>query len=413
MSYQLVAAIARSKNQASEWSPVDLSAVAINDIFATYSKVWLTLTNTAFTGQVYCDLDAIRTMIGADTRPRTLPQWLSGIGNASLPTVSALPTLTSKQVKYNDVYRAGYTVRRYAVGRHPDTQLPDGDKHDLLLSKDGVDFTQWWRYCLVTVNGMVHRVAGSNDGLVVIDGGRSGRIANDNQLGLISFREVGQIDTIPITASMIYKNASDQKYANYANIKLPYDVSNKTVLLVLGGYLHALDSVYRINGDQSLRIDFNNYKFPERIFESQQRLSLAPLQLARSPNNPEQVAVDNLYSDQSILAYLTLTQSFLVVVNTDALYVRRHPVEMARLPGRYITADTMGRYPLVSAMGRIYDYRAFPHAGKNVLVTDIAVDNHYNFATTMWKDEHSVDPTRYSSWPWDWAQAQLLEIGRT
>ncbi len=413
MSYQLVGAIARSKNQASAWSTVDLTAVNINDIFKLYSKVWLTLTNTAFAGQVYCDLDAIRAMIGASTRPRTLPSWLASIGNTSLPTVTARPILTSKQVKYNDVYRAGYTVQRYAIGRHKDTQLPDGDKHDLLISKPGVDFNQWWRYCLVTVNGMVHRVGGSTDGLVVIDGGRSGRIANDNQLGLLSFREVGQLETIPITAAMVYKHTPDQKYANFAHIKLPYDVSTKTVLLVLGGYLHVLDSTYRQSGDRTLRVDFNNYKFPERIFESSKRLSLDALQLDRNPNNLDQVGVADLYSDQSILAYLTLPQSFLVIVNTDSLYVRRHPVEMARLPGRYIAPGSMGRYPLVSTFGRIHDYRAFPHAGKSVLVTDIARDYQYNFSTTMWKDEHSVDPTCYSSRPWVWSQAQLLEIGRT
>lgn len=413
MPYLYAGATARSKNNANQWSAVDLSNVDLNVIFRSYSQVYVTLTHTSLPGQMYLDLNAVRETIPIDTGFRTISNWLATLGNATLPTQPLPPVTTAKVALYNDVHHAGYRVRTVAAGRHPDSQINPGDKHDLMISGRNLDFRQWWRYCLVTVNGMYHRVGASSEGLYVIDGARSGRIANDNQLGLHNFREVGALQIIPITPDMIYKNHPDQKYRNYAYVKLPQPSLNKTVMLVLGGYLHVLDGVYRQIGEQAVQIDFNNYKLPERILESIDRINLAPLRLDPSVVNDRMFTIEDLYDDATLLAYMTLPQSFIVLVDTNSLFVRRHPVEHSGLPGRYIAPMPLKRYPLQSALGRCYDYRAFPQDGRCVLACDTAFTQHYNFQTAPWKANYAIDDSTYQADPRHYAPAHLLEIGRT
>lgn len=412
MAYTYTGAVARSKTLDAIWGPVDLSAVDINAIYATYSKAYITLTHPSLVNPVYLDMDTVRLLIGVYTGTKTLTQWLAANGNNTLPTITSIPQLNPKPVLYNDAWHAGYSIKPVDRTKHPDAELPFGAKNDLLLSKPGLDFRQWWRYVLVTVNGYFHRVGGSVDGLYVVDGGRTGRLANDNIVGIHSFREVGALEVIPIIPSMIYKTNPDQKYANAAHIALPRSTEGKTVLLVLGGFLHVLDDAYKMIGDRSMKIDFNNYAFPERIYDSFKALGLEKLGLETSVNNELQFVVEQLYSDAVIEAYLTLSQSFIVVVDTPTMYVRRHDLEKTGLPGRFNAPAPFKRFPLISALGRVYDYRIFPEDGQCILATPNALDIAYNFQTTPWEAELSIDPTRSSAAPWRFAKGHLLEFGR-
>ncbi len=413
MPYQLIGAKVRSKGDDRQWSDADLSAVPINQIYDLYSKVYLQLSNPALSKPVWLDMDTARPLIGVSTLPRYLPFWLQAQGNAALPTIAMLPDMTTKIARYNCVWQAGYDVKAIALGRHHNSQINPGDKHDLLISKKGVDFLQNSRYCLITVNGFFHRVGGSEEGLHVVDGARSTRIARDNQIGLHDFRQIGPMELVPITPSMIYKQNPDGKLGQYAYLKLPYDVSNKTVFLVIGGYMHALDDVYKVIGERSLRIDFNNMALPERLYDSQAHINLESLMLESSSNNEQMRSVEQLYSDQVITAYLTLPQSFLVILDAQNVYVRKHRVENMELPGRYMTHWPTERLPLYSGYGRCYDYRMFPKDKYCMLATEPALIHHYNFQTANWKLGQAIDDTQYSSAPWRFADAWMLEIGRT
>ena len=279
------------------------------------------------------------------------------------------------------------------------------------MKRAGVDFRAWGRFCLVTVNGFYHRCFGSLDGLYVVEGGRTGRVMNNDHVGVHSFREVGALDLIPITPEMLYKTHPNQKFSEGVNIRLPYDTEGKTVLLSIGGYLHVLDRAYRVTGSRSVKIDMANLAYVNRIYESLGKIDLSSLNLENSPNNSEQFVVAQLLSDEVISAYLCLPQSYVIVLDATDIYVRRHQLERTGLPGRYIAPMPFKPFPMISECGRVFEYRAFPEDHRMLIASETAREERLTFTTTGWQANLSVDPTVYQGVPWRIAAAEMLEFG--
>ncbi len=410
--YQYKTAKARSKGLDAVWSEVDLGNAQLNDLYTQYGKVILTLTHPGVSHDLFLDMDVARPLISPSMRPRTVRQWLTQIGDMALPTTSTPPSFRARTVRYADVWEAGYDVKPVDRKRAHDAQLPLGDKNDLLLSREDIDFREMWQYCMVSVNGLFHRVGGAEEGLYVVEGGRTGAIYRDNHLGILSWRDVGRLEYISIMPGMVYKTHPSQKYADYANVKVPISMAGKTPLLVLGGYLQVLDDTYTIINDHALRINMANLPFAERLFESQNRIHLDSLNLTPNPRNNTHFSLEELTADDTILAYLTLPQSFIVLVDTPHLFARRHYVEKTKLPGRFVAPMPFKQWPLFSALGRNFIYKPKPQWGKMVLACENAFDADYNFNTTHWHTNLSLDAKMYSAAPWDFARGYLMEIGR-
>lgn len=412
MPYQLVSAKARAKALDALWEDVDVGNRDINELFASYRRIVLTLTHTAIPGERYLDLADARSMIGVYTGNKTVNAWLTANGNQTLPTLSSIPTFELHPAQYSDIYRAGYKVRLADSTRHPDAELPDRAKPDLLLNRGDVDFRVNAAYSMVTVNGFYHRVAGSQHGLYVLGGGTSVMTAQNNHVGMHSFRNVGALKYVPITQEMVYKVHPDQKFRDYAMVKMPMDLTDKVVFMVLGGYLHVLDKAYYITGDRSIRVDLKALQLIERIYDSIDMIDLSSLGLTPSSVNAKQFAVDDILSDRALLAYLTLQQSFFVVMDKTDIYVRRHPLERMSAPGRFLTPMPLNPLPLISSYGRTYDYMPFPQRGKCVLACDPIYWRWFNYQTNNWSANETVDPTSHSYRPVELPMAWLLEIGR-
>jgi len=412
MAYQYQTAWIRPKHDPSQLTELDISGLALNAVFDTYSQITIQLLHTPTGNIVYLDLYSVREQIGVDTRPRTILDWLTANGNNTLPTVAVKPNDKPNVALYSDVFRAGYSVTPADVNRHPNSPIPMADRSDLLLTKKDIDYMHYAPYLLATVNGMVHRVVGSQYGFYILKGNKSAQIANNNVAGLISFRTVSPLKIIKITPNMVYKTHPNQELKNHAYVDLKESTEGKSVMLVLGGCLHMDNTIFKMISDRTARIDFNNLLFPQRIYDSIDRIDLSSLHLDGQSHNEHQYAISDLYKDSRLLAYLTLPQSFFVILDTPYLYSKKHYLEMTGLPGRFLTHKGTPRYPLFSSFGRIYDYIEFPKDNRMVLSCDDNRHLRYNFTTNMWKREMSLDRHRYSSWPWDWAHGHLLEIGR-
>lgn len=412
MPYTLLSAKAYDTALDDQWVTLDLALADINSTLARYAKVYIELQHPVMTESVWVDLDAIRPQLPAYIGTKTFNQWLSENANATIPAMEQPPTFKEYPAFYRDALQAGYKTKPFKIGVNPEVSLPLTERRDLLLTKTGVDFNQYWKYLLVTVNGLFHRVGNGGDSLHVIDGAFSGRLQNDVMVGVYSFREVGDLQIVPITDDMLYKNDVEQRWADRVNLRLPSPVEDRTPLLVIGGYLHALDDSYRVTGSHTLSIDMRRIPWIERIHESRKRIDLSSLLLEPGPNNDAQYAQDQLREDRVIQAYLTLSQSFVVLVNSKHLYRRHHNVERTQLPGRYISHLKESRFPLIGSLGGLQEYLLISNWGRTLLAGRESVENEYVRHTADWFNHLSVDDSLYSGRPFRYARPQLLELGR-
>ena len=411
MGYVLSSSRVLKKNIDAGWEVVDLSAVTISQIFSTYRKVTLVLTHTSISGTFYLDLYSALDTVGLKSTSQTISEWLLWLGNRSLPVSTQEPNLQESIVKYADAWIAGYRIKPVSSNASPDAQLPRAEKRDLLLTKTNVPYVDNWEYLLAVVNGYVHRVGGSSHGFYVIDGGMTGYIANNNLIGLLSFKDVGKIKTHQITHDMLHKVRVDQRYSDYVHVKLPYSTVNKTVLLVVGGYLHVLDNTYRQLSPTLLRINVNKLNLVERIYESRDKIDLSSLNIDFAPHKPDQYAVEEILSDETVVGYLTLPQSFLIIVDKQNFFVRKHALETARLPGRFIGPAPIRPLPIMSYLGGLVNYHPINDDGRVVYAGYSNQKPNYLYQTQQWLDQHSVDDQRYGAEPWRFSDGVQLEIG--
>lgn len=410
--YQLTKAIVRRKNSKGRWVEEDLSATPVATLFNTYTDVYLILSHPSLDHLVSLNLvDVINEVAGLlDTV--TVTQWLSTLGDTALPTQDGIPTVTTKQVKYNDVFGAGYKADLVFAEGSFDTEIPDSERDDVMLTRPNTDYELFYKNCLVTMNGLIHRTDFDKNGVYVKGAGKSFRVSNQNHLGLLSFREIGELDFVTITPDMVYNPHPNGKLSEAAYLKMPKSMDGKIVMLVLGGYLHVLDSYFYANGDYSIRIDTANLPWLQRFYAMKKLIDVSPMTdlYDKNPNNPDHLSVEQFFSDDSIKAFLSLSQSFVVLLDADNLYVEKHKLEYTKLPGRYY-ARSRPDWPLQTELGRLPEYIAIPESDIWVLAVQDNFSTRYRFESYGWQADKSVDSSRDSVWPVFFAQGHLLEIG--
>jgi hypothetical protein len=413
MAYTYVGALVRGRGVSALWVSVDVSHLSLNTLYNKYQYVYLTLSNPDYTVPLYLDMAAVRASIEVNVPAKTVNQWLASLGSGSLPTVTTAPVITSNNILFRDAWQAGYTVQPTDSEAAPDTDLPAGALNDLLVSRASTDYSALYNNVLVTVNGLIHRtgIAPSDAGLYVQSGMFTARTGKDNQLGLLSFEKLGGMQIIPITSSKITNNAVTEPYSSYVYVNLGQSMAGKSLLFVLAGHLHVYDEAYSLIGDRVVRINIDRLPMAQLFFDALANLDCSSIVWSTTTNNPQQIAVDELFSNAVIGAFLKLTQTFFVVVNTADFYVVRHYLDATKLPGRWTCPAGQQVYPLVGGLGRLVEYSPVWENTLYVLRGTSAYDVHYNFETAPWETQHSVAPIMQRRRPITFPNAHLLECG--
>lgn len=413
--YSLVSAIAKSFQTQGRWVSVDITDLTFAQLFSDYTAVIATLTNPFVTGQVGLRLSAIQAQVGDSGQ--TFSEFLTANGNLTLPTFAPIPTINPKYVRYMDVFRAGYDVTPVGPTQAPDAQIPEGDKTWLFLTKTDpvTDYTLFYKTCLVSVNGFIHRLDASTQGVWVMDGNKSSMLSGRAEMGILDFQDVSQFEILPITPAMIYKQASGQLYQNQVRINTGVDLSTKTPMLVLGGYLHMLDSkTFRRIGQTQLLIDFNNLPFIERYHESRECIDYSSMPFQTTTRNDAQISVPDFLSDANILAYLQLSQSFLVMLDNLDVYRDSIYVEKSGMVGKLVahgSADNPPDKPLVNGIGKLADYW---YVYEDQQYSLNVVDNFWQrrkYKTVPLLQQNGVDDGRQPQDPVRHSRAYFLVIG--
>lgn len=410
--YQLDSAIAKPVGSGARWIDLEIGEIPFNQLFSTYQKIYAKLTNPFYEGVRTLDLDNIRGQWGGTSL--TFSEFLIQNGNKTLPVTTDNPELEIRYAKWADAFHADYNVLPIHPDHSWDSDIPNGEKTWLGLRRpDGMqaDYNLFYKHCLVSVNGFFHLTDSDGLGIYVVDGYKSREISHQNQIGIYSFRDVGELKFIPIKEEMVYKQNPSQKYKDRLYVDLGEDVSNKTVLLVLGGYLHAMDGTYFRTGNSTFGIDFGNYPLLKRYYESRRYIDLSSLPLEKTDRNESAVDTENFYSDEVLLKYATLSQSFFVILDAENIFVERTQIEKTPNPGHYISHERPV-FPLITGMGKISEYWYTHEDGQWSVCTHDSVDTNYIFATVDAKKQPVLDHSRITTKPAEVSRGFFLKIGR-
>jgi hypothetical protein len=391
---------------------VDLQHTQLQVLLSDYHSAQIELAHPTLSSEQYLTLDAIRERV--TDQSLTFDEWLDTLGDASLPTVLGKPQLKTVTVDHRDGWMSGFNVEPTRMGSHPDNDWAAEHEVDLLLTRPDTDYRKLYDNCLVTVNGLVRQTSYSEQGLYVVNGAQAKVGSSETNLSLTDFSKLGGLEFVNLTKEMLYRPQEAAKHYQYAHLNLGVDTENRTVLLVLGGYLHILDNLYKEIGNGLIQIDFNNYPMIQRYYDSRSLMNVALLdaQLESFEQNESQRVVSELLrSETTIENFLDLPESFAVVVNTPNLYVERHQVERSGLPGIFFWHD-VPRWPLLCQRGKLKEYWAQDDDGKWVISCESNLVPNYQFEHTHYETLVSVTDHKVPSNPYYADRGYLLEIGK-
>lgn len=385
--YTLVSAYLRAYGRNETWQTVDISGMALKDIFDTYFDGHISL---LYDGDyIYLLLQDIKE---SQKNLPVLPSmnfstWLSYLGSKTFVTLFDIPTYTTKDVAYSSADQAHFTIHKVSANDPEDTTGSSGPLTTLRLTKEDIDYDLLHTHVLTSVNGFYHINTPYETGLLIPGGGRSHDISQKAEVGLLSFAGIGSLQQIPITDEMITRPSSSVLYTRSVYIELGIDITNKSVMLSLGGYLHINDRSYDIISLNPgvIRINMDKINLVDRVFEMQKYIDVSDFKLSRSIQRPNTISVPELEGETQALRFVKMSQSFVVVVDAVNLHVDMLQVTSTKLPGVY---EHMGepRYPLQSNTKRQMEYFRKNEWGFWTMTVDNNISFNPLYRTTEWKE---------------------------
>lgn len=352
--YALEKAVLRERGINKIWASVDISNMTLPQIFKQYHSGYIVLSATTLDHLQYVDLNTLKQGKYTITT-QTFTVWLQTLGNTKLPATQIEPKFTENRVGYIDAWQGGYAIQRvYPPTGLPSDTRPDSELTDALLYKPGLA-NSYLKDALVTVNGYLHRCAVTRNGLQIQGAGKTLDLCQDNRVGLLSFKKVGGYKIVGLTDDMIHRAEESLPLYRSAYAKLNIDLDGKSVLMSIGGYLTSVGFDVINPSDGLISINIPDLNVHKRITESLDKIDLSSLGLYIPDNLVHSVSVAQCIDDTTLRKYLTLSQTFFIVIDTPSLSVDYIPVENPNLFGLY-ELSYEPTYPLIDSLGRLPEY---------------------------------------------------------
>ena len=405
--YTLVSAIGLPKRFGAQWESVDIGHVLVATLFQTYRDLIFTVTRDGET--LYVPIEQFRADFS--NYQNTAQVMFSNFTGLSLQTVEHLPTSSVRYIEYSDGVRCGYKAFRVRRGEiYPET-FPISELHDLEITRPGysTDLSLLHTHCLISINGFYHMTDRENSRAFIVDGGRSVRQRQLNHFGITSFLNIGKLDKFPILEDYISKPLDTLK--DRVKLTFPQDIEGKSVFLVLGGYLlFPEEGVFWQTGENHFELDFKRLPYLDRLLESRHYIDHGPLGLTPLDTNPGAIHVDEAWSDRILLNYLTLSQSFLVVLDAPSYFVNRKALRAFNTPGVF-GAYQDPSYPLMVSNGRCVEYWKVHEDGHWAVTVEDSFYRNYLHHRQHFDELNYVTEQLSFDRPFFHSQGHLLEIG--
>ena len=352
--YTLVDAVLRESGINKVWGSVNIANMTLPQIFKKYHSGYIVLKSVGLDHDQYVDLTTLKQLrLPITTQPFYL--WLNALGNTALPSTETKPTFSETRVGYTDAWSASYKM----ILVDPITGLPNEtrskkDLTDGFLYKEGLP-ARYLASALITVNGYLHRSAVHGRGLQVQGAGKTLDMSQNNQVGLLSFTKVGNIQLLGLNDEQILKGNNGRSLYDETYVNLGVDLTNKSLLMSLGGYLNTA-GVEVINPETGLiRLRVSRMNFHKRILESMNKIDLTSLNLYRPDHLPGSISITQCIDDVAIRAYLKLSQTFFIIIDTPGIAINRVPIDNVKLFGLYESV-TEPMWPMIDSLGRLPEY---------------------------------------------------------
>lgn len=388
------------------WENIALTT-PVQQMFQHYRRVQLELLPQDAAAAVFLDLQELAPTYSQFAG--TIADLLVSIGDASLPTTVTGITLDPKRATYRDAFQAGYRVQPVGQLNTIDESVPNHMQPNIRLTREGFnDYRYAFEHMLVSINGYYHQTDTDGiNGLMVVDAMKSVVRSDQNQIGLLSFSQMCSLQTLRITDAMMDLSNPVQPI-----ITLPSSASAKSLMISFGGVLLFVDgqTLTRV-GETSYKIDLGKMQLVDTYYEAINYLDMTSLGLNTSAANNRQIVKDDLVTESVVRAWLKLSQSFLVVLDTPVLYTQRKHLGRSGFPGIYF-AYTQPNNPIVLEDGRSPSYwTEYDDKQWRITLYNNVVGNdlYYTNPAPAWRtvsESHAPgDPARIS-------RAYELEIGR-
>ncbi len=404
--YSLVTAVLKERNTNKPWSEVDLTNTTVSEFFKKYISGYVVLTNNSLPGEHIVDYAAFIT--GRLPQPLIdikFPQWLALINNRVLPTIKE-PTFSFGEAWYSDANKAGWEVKR-AHPIAPSTEnYTDADLTDALMRKPSLSMSVYGEYILVTQNGLLHFSYPTDQGLKVKDLTKSFYKSNKNNVGVFGFTDIGKLKQIPITTDNLHAVDDEDNMMREFYIDTEMDLTGKTVWVSIGGYLHTdINEVFAVNEKTGLvGVNLKRVDIPRRVAHSSQLMDLTSLGILLPDWSPTLFNLGSLRTREVMTKYLTLSQSFVIVIDTQNINIVTEQVEFTGIIGVYKTPNRRN-YAIMNQDGLFQYYAAgkLDDGGMSVLIPPEA-KSYSTYDTENWllsplygKDDRLRYSDRYPS----------------
>jgi len=397
--YQLVRAygVLRDSDGLHQQAPIESMNLSV--VFAQYSTIYAVVTTDNDPTEKAMDLYALPYQIS--WLGITLQSWFASIGTATLPTFPVPAETKQVYVQHWNLHLHNFDARLANRNFHPSVALESDQEIDVLVSKDNANYEQIAKHCLLSVNGLLHRVDYNNYGIWGLGAGTSRRHSGLSELGLLDFQHLGQIQTLPIATSQLFKRHEEIPYSTSVYLKLNESIGQRQPLLVLGGYLLLPGTHFKVVADNVIRVDFKDYPWFERFVVGSKLVDYSSLGVQTLPN--QAYSRKSLFSDLTIERLFTLEQSFVVLVDTPKLEIGVIELEATQLPNRYYSS-VLPWWPVITGDGRIAEAHIANERHKWVVsIASGLQDNVWDFHY-LWEDDVGIayrrnpaDPIRYTN----------------
>ena len=356
--YTYVDTLAVEKSIGSTWTHYDTKNVMLRQVYGRFSKMILIVHDSYTDKEMYVNMMYYVTSLA--TSEQTVGEWLHDMNGLPLSTVTELPTADYKYAEYANAVLHGYKIMPAWMGNYVPDNYPLLDLPDLRLTRPRLptNMELLHTHCMLSVNGYYHQTDATEDEAYIIQGGTTAAMHRCSHVGILSFMSIGAIQKQPWKKEQIVPLEEGGALKDGMILRTDVDLTDKSVFMIVGGYLVTpQDGVFYQNGDQTFVFQLKGIPYIERYFNSYKELDMSSMNVIKETSSTSADAInqDSLWSDEVIMQYMMLSQSFLVIVDSPELFFEHANVRVSNLPG-FITSYQEPKWPLVMGYGKHVEY---------------------------------------------------------